>query len=103
MKTRVFLFGKVYPRAAAPAIINAKVAVADGIIQWLGPAEQYPVPGESAGPVALPGFIDSHVHLTATGLDLLAIDARRFSSLSDFLAALHEADRRGRAGAGVGL
>ncbi|NLO88634.1 MAG: amidohydrolase [Firmicutes bacterium] len=95
MKTRVFLFGKVYPRAAAPAIINAKVAVADGIIQWLGPAEQYPVPGEYAGPVALPGFIDSHVHLTATGLDLLAIDARRFSSLSDFLAALHEADREG--------
>jgi predicted amidohydrolase YtcJ len=44
------------------------------------------------GGVALPGFIDSHVHLTATGLDLLALDSRKFENILDLLAKISELD-----------
>lgn len=40
--------------------------------------------------VLLPGFIDSHVHFTQTGLDEMALDARDFSNLDDFYEGLRQ-------------
>lgn len=94
MKTIAYTFDKLYPRANAPALEKGTVVVRDGIIQWLGSAEEYSLPAQSIAGIALPGFIDSHVHLTATGLDLLALNAGQFSRIPDLLEAIHEIDRK---------
>lgn len=95
METKAYVFDKLYPSAEAAPRLNGAVAVlvGDGIIQWLGPAKDCcDCPTEYVGGVALPGFIDSHVHFTATGLDLLALNAGKFSRISDLLEAIHQLD-----------
>ncbi len=42
------------------------------------------------GRSVLPGFIDSHVHFTQTGLDEMALDAGIYTNLSDFYSAIEE-------------
>jgi len=62
------------------------MAVRDGIVAWLGSDDvgtaQFPdaqVIDLDGGFVA-PAFVDSHVHLTSTGLTLIGLDLRRASS-----------------------
>lgn len=94
MLLHAYILDKLYPRAGAQAVHNCAVLVADGNIIWLGPARSCPdVPRTHLSGVAYPGFIDSHVHLTATGLDLLALNAGRFSAIADLLEAINELDR----------
>ena len=50
------------------------------------------------GTTIVPGFIDSHVHLTATGRSLANADVRESRSKQDFLALI-----RGRASNGVAV
>lgn len=88
MQTTAYAFDKLYPHAGAPAIHNGTVVSTDGNISWLGPADQCPYPTLYVGGTALPGFIDSHVHFTATGLDLLALNAGEFSRIADLLAVI---------------
>jgi predicted amidohydrolase YtcJ len=40
------------------------------------------------GKTVLPGFIDSHVHLTQTGLDLMGVDTSKYSRFDDVLSAI---------------
>jgi predicted amidohydrolase YtcJ len=63
------------------------IAVSDGIVAWLGSdnvgRQQFPdakVVDLDGGFVA-PAFVDSHVHLTATGLTLAGLDLRNATSL----------------------
>src|SRR3984885_11741228 len=58
------------------------MAVRDGVVAWLGSDDvgrsQFPgadVEDLDGGFVA-PGFVDSHIHLTATGLTLCGLDLR---------------------------
>lgn len=94
MKPMAYTFDKLYPYSSAPAILNGTVISEAGRISWLGPADQCNVPALYIGGTALPGFIDSHVHLTATGLDLLALNAGEFSRIHDLLEVVHHLDSR---------
>jgi predicted amidohydrolase YtcJ len=82
--TTVLLNGRVH----SPAMPDATaMAVRDGIVAWLGrddvARQQFPdahVVDLDGGFVA-PAFVDSHVHLTATGLSLAGLDLRGAESL----------------------
>jgi predicted amidohydrolase YtcJ len=72
------------------------MAVRDGIVAWLGSddvgRQQFPdaqVVDLDGGFVA-PAFVDSHVHLTATGLSLAGLDLRNATSLRHCLALIAE-------------
>lgn len=88
-----YAFTKLYTYPGAPAIPNGAVVIQDGIIRWLGPAESCSFPTRFLGGTAYPGFIDSHVHFTATGLDILALNAGDFTQIPDLLEAIHQLDK----------
>ena len=82
--TTLLLGGRVH----SPAMPDATaMAVRDGTVAWLGSDDvgraQFPdaqIVDLDGGFVA-PGFVDSHVHLTATGLTLAGLDLRAATSL----------------------
>jgi predicted amidohydrolase YtcJ len=81
--TTLLLNGRVY----SPAMPDATaMAVRDGVVAWLGSdsvgRQQFPdaeIVDLDGGFVA-PAFVDSHVHLTATGLTLAGLDLRPATS-----------------------
>ena len=82
-----------YPDATA-------FAVRGGVVAWLGTDDvgrsQFPdaeVVDLDGGFVA-PAFVDSHVHLTATGLNLRGLDLRRATSLAQCLHLVGDYARR---------
>ncbi|MFV8163944.1 amidohydrolase [Mycobacterium sp. 134] len=82
-----------YPDATA-------FAVRDGVVAWLGTDDvgrsQFPdaeIVDLDGGFVA-PAFVDSHVHLTATGLNLDGLDLRGATSLQHCLRLVDEYARR---------
>jgi predicted amidohydrolase YtcJ len=82
--TTLLLNGRVH----SPAMPDATaMAVRDGIVAWLGSDDvgrtQFPdaqIVDLDGGFVA-PAFVDSHVHVTATGLTLVGLDLRMATSL----------------------
>ena len=80
-------------RVHSPAMPDATaMAVRDGTVAWLGADDvgraQFPdaqIVDLDGGFVA-PAFVDSHVHLTATGLTLAGLDLRAATSLRHCLA-----------------
>ncbi|MGX9791726.1 amidohydrolase [Mycobacterium sp. MMS18-G62] len=82
--TTLLLNGRVH----SPAMPDATaMAVRDGVVAWLGSDDvgraQFPdaeVVDLDGGFVA-PAFVDSHVHVTATGLTLVGLDLRAATSL----------------------
>src|SRR3984957_14647699 len=75
--------GREYSRSHPDA---TGMAVRDGVIAWLGSDDvgrsQFPdaeVVDLDGGFVA-PGFVDSHIHLSATGLTLSGLDIRAATS-----------------------
>lgn len=89
--TTLLLNGRVH----SPAMPDATaMAVRDGIVVWLGSddvgRQQFPgaqIVDLDDGFVA-PAFVDSHVHLTATGLTLAGLDLREATSLRHCLALI---------------
>jgi predicted amidohydrolase YtcJ len=76
------------------------IAVSDGIVAWLGSdnvgRQQFPdakVVDLDGGFVA-PAFVDSHVHLTATGLTLAGLDLRNATSLRHCLELIGDHARK---------
>jgi predicted amidohydrolase YtcJ len=75
-------------RVHSPAMPDAtSMAVSDGVVAWLGSDDvgraQFPdaqIVDLDGGFVA-PAFVDSHVHLTSTGLALTGLDLRAATSL----------------------
>ena len=82
--TTLLLNGRVH----SPAMPDATaMAVRDGTVAWLGSddvgRQQFPdaeIVDLDGGFVA-PAFVDSHVHLTATGLTFAGLDLRAATSL----------------------
>ncbi|OMC29429.1 amidohydrolase [Mycobacterium sp. GA-1841] len=78
-----------YPDATA-------LAVRDGVVAWLGSDEvgrsEFPDADivDLDGGFVAPAFVDSHVHLTATGLNLHGLDLRGATSLRHCLQLLDE-------------
>jgi predicted amidohydrolase YtcJ len=72
------------------------LAVRDGVVAWLGSDDvgRGQFPGARTvdldGAFVAPAFVDSHVHLTATGLSLVGLDLRAATSLRHCLALLDD-------------
>ncbi|MGZ5394833.1 MAG: amidohydrolase [Mycobacterium sp.] len=95
--TTLLLNGRVH----SPAMPDASaMAVRDGVVAWLGSDDvgraEYPDAQivDLDGAFVAPAFVDSHVHLTATGLTLIGLDLRQATSrrhcmqlLGDFAGA----------------
>src|SRR3954469_16052139 len=87
-------------RIHSPAMPDATaMAARDGIVVWLGPDDvglaQFPdaeVVDLDGGFVA-PAFVDSHVHVTATGLLLAGLDLRDATSARPCLQLVAEYTR----------
>lgn len=91
MTTTLLLNGRVH----SPAMPDATaMAVRDGVVAWLGSDDvgraQFPdaTVTDLAGGFVAPAFVDSHVHVTATGLMLTGLDLRRATSLAHCLQLL---------------
>jgi predicted amidohydrolase YtcJ len=95
--TTLLLNGRVH----SPAMPDATaIAVSDGIVAWLGSddvgRQQFPdakIVDLDGGFVA-PAFVDSHVHLTATGLTLAGLDLRNATSLRHCLELIGDHARK---------
>jgi predicted amidohydrolase YtcJ len=82
--TTLLLNGRVH----SPAMPDATaMAVRHGVVAWLGSDDvgraQFPDAKvvDLGGAFVAPAFVDSHVHLTATGLTLAGLDLRNATSL----------------------
>jgi hypothetical protein len=77
--TTLLLNGRVYSPAAPDA---TAMAVRDGLVVWLGSDDaarsEFPDAdtADLGGAFVAPAFVDSHVHVTATGLALAGLDLR---------------------------
>ncbi|KUI22344.1 amidohydrolase [Mycobacterium sp. GA-2829] len=91
--TTLLLNGRVHSPAQPDA---TAMAVRDGTVVWLGSDDVGRVQFPDAETVDLdggfvaPAFVDSHVHLTATGLTLIGLDLRGATSLRHCLDLLAE-------------
>ena len=91
--TTLLVNGRVY----SPAMPEATaMAVREGVVAWLGSDDvgraQFPdteVVDLDGGFVA-PAFVDSHVHLTSTGLTLVGLDLRQATSRPHCLSLIGE-------------
>ncbi|MGO4444952.1 amidohydrolase [Mycobacterium sp. 2YAF39] len=89
--TTLLLNGRVH----SPAMPDASaMAVRDGVVAWLGSDDvgraQYPDAQivDLDGAFVAPAFVDSHVHLTSTGLTVTGLDLRSATSLRHCLQLL---------------
>ena len=97
MGTQLFLGGHVYSPNTPDA---TAIAVTDGVVAWVGSDHVGRTLHPSAeisdldGAFVAPAFVDSHVHLTSTGLSLGGLDLSDATSREDCLARLrhHAAD-----------
>jgi predicted amidohydrolase YtcJ len=95
--TTLLLNGRVH----SPAMPDATaMAVRDGSVAWLGSddvgRQQFPdaqIVDLDGGFVA-PAFVDSHVHLTATGLAMVGLDLRNATSLRHCLELVGDYTRK---------
>ena len=91
--TTLLLGGRVH----TPAMPDATaMAIRDGLVAWVGSDEVGRALHPDAGIVDLdgafvtPAFVDSHVHLTATGLTITGLDLRGATSAEHLLSVLAE-------------
>ncbi|KUI38385.1 amidohydrolase [Mycobacterium sp. IS-1496] len=91
--TTLLLNGRVHSPAQPDA---TAIAVRDGMVAWLGSDDvgraQFPQAEivDLDGGFVAPAFVDSHVHVTATGLTLVGLDLRPATSLRHCLDLLTE-------------
>ena len=91
MATDLYVGGAVYSSAAPDA---TALAVTDGIVVWVGSDDVGRALHPDARIIPLqdrfvaPAFVDSHVHLTSTGLALTGLTLTSATSRSDCLALL---------------
>lgn len=89
--TSLLLGGRIH----SPAMPDATaMAVRDGVVAWLGSDDvgraQFPDAEvtDLGGCFVAPAFVDSHVHVTATGLTVTGLDLRQATSRSHCLELL---------------
>jgi predicted amidohydrolase YtcJ len=89
----VLTMAPAQPRAEAIAIADGRIlAVGDNsdVRALAGPGSELV---DLAGRTVLPGFIDSHAHVSQVGAELLKVDLSRCRSIADVLAAVAERAR----------
>lgn len=91
--TTLLLNGHVYSPSHPDA---TAMAVRDGVIAWLGSdavgRDQFPgaTQIDLSGALVAPAFVDSHVHVTATGLRLTGLDLSTAAGREDCLRLISE-------------
>ncbi len=78
------------PEAQALAALGGRIVAVGSdaeIARWRGPATRVI---DAGGKRVVPGFIDSHAHMTMGGLNLLAVDLRKTRDEADFTRRLAE-------------
>lgn len=94
--TTLLLNGRVHSPVAPDATAIAFSDGPDGAVVWLGTDDtarsEFPDAEliDLAGAFVAPAFVDSHVHLTATGLSLTGLDLSRATSREHCLTLLAE-------------
>jgi predicted amidohydrolase YtcJ len=91
--TTLLIRGRVYSPTHPDA---TAMAVKDGVVAWLGSDDvgraQFPHAEliDAGGAFVAPAFVDSHVHITGTGLTITGLDLRAARSLDDCLRLVAE-------------
>lgn len=99
--TTLLINGRIHSPANPDA---TAFAVRDGVIAWLGSDDVGRLQFADAhlvdldGGFVAPAFVDSHVHLTATGLNLGGLDLRGATSLPHCLQLIADHAQRHRSG-----
>jgi predicted amidohydrolase YtcJ len=94
--TTLLVNGRVHSPAMPDATAMAVTGGPDGIVAWLGTDDvgrmQFPDADvvDLDGGFVSPGFVDSHVHVTATGLALIGLDLRTAASSQQMLQLVNE-------------
>ncbi|MGW0158923.1 amidohydrolase [Mycobacterium sp. NPDC003323] len=94
--TTLLINGRVHSPAAPDATAIAFSDGPSGAVVWLGADDtarsEFPDADivDLGGAFVAPGFVDSHVHLTATGLSLTGLDLRQATSREQCLALVAE-------------
>lgn len=102
--TTLLIGGQVYSQAMPDATAIAISDGPDGVVAWLGADDvgrrQFPDARviDLDGGFVTPAFVDSHVHVTATGLALVGLDLRAATSRDDALRLLSDYARRNPTG-----
>lgn len=102
MSTTLYRGGAVVTPAvlAAPGPADAPSAllVADGVVVWVGGADEADGLADAAdevveldGALVTPGFVDAHAHVLDTGLVRAGVDLGRCGSVAEVLATVHAA------------
>jgi predicted amidohydrolase YtcJ len=99
--TTLLLNGRIHSPTTPDA---TAIAVRDGVVAWLGSDDvgraQFPDAQvvDLDGAFVAPAFVDSHIHLTATGLTIDGLDLRPATSLRHCLQLLSDYARAHREG-----
>ena len=102
--TTLLVGGRVYSQTMPDATAMAVSDGPDGVVAWLGADDvgrrQFPDARvvDLDGGFVTPAFVDSHVHVTATGLALIGLDLRPATSRDDALRLLGDFARRNPSG-----
>lgn len=106
MTTTLLLGGRV--RSPVDPFASAML-VEDGLVAWVGQdgaaqahRDSVDVVVDLRGALVTPAFVDSHVHLTSTGLMLTGLDLRGTRSLAEVLDAVARHARAARGGVVLG-
>ncbi len=102
--TTLLVGGQVYNSTMPDATALAVSEGPDGVVAWLGTDDvgrrQFPDARvfDLDGGFVTPAFVDSHVHVTATGLALVGLDLRPAASRDDALRLIGEYARQNPTG-----
>ncbi|WP_344425332.1 amidohydrolase [Amycolatopsis minnesotensis] len=97
-KTTLLTGGRIHTPSSPDA---TAMAVTDGVVIWAGQDEPARAlhPGAEVidldGAFVTPGFVDAHVHATATGLHVTGLDLTAVRDAGELLAAIRAAARPG--------
>src|SRR5262245_16996180 len=85
VSTTLLRGGRIHTPSTSEA---TALAVEDGVITWVGPAEDAPAADETVelnGAFVAPAFVDAHVHCTQAGLLRTGLDLTACASLAELL------------------
>jgi len=91
---KIWTVDATYPQAQAIAIVGDRIACVgtnEEIRQWVG---QKTLTLDAEGKTVLPGFIDSHVHFSAGGMEVNSVQLRDAANPQEFVRRVSESVKK---------